>query len=60
MSKHARQYTIDLSPYQKRFYLEWKINPKGLAYNLNCINEIRGSLNANALEKSLDLLVNEY
>lgn len=44
--------------YQKRFYLEWALDPKGLAYNTPLIYRVKGELALSALQKALDHFVN--
>jgi len=53
------QILLDASKYQYRFWLEWKLNPKSLAYNLCLLFEINGNLKKPCLFKALDRLVNK-
>ncbi len=46
--------------FQKRFWLEWKINPQNQAYNTPLTFVIEGSLDKIALHNALSVFVNEY
>lgn len=51
---------VEISQYQKRFYIEWKINPNSTSYNTPLIYEIHGNLNLNALEYALKVFIHRY
>ncbi|WP_186646711.1 non-ribosomal peptide synthetase [Fluviispira vulneris] len=51
---------IELSYYQKRFWLEWKLNPHNIAYNTPIIFDLKGSINVEAIIFSLESYVNHY
>ena len=43
---------LDLSIYQKNFYLEWRMDPDSSKYNTCLTFEINGPLNIEALKKN--------
>jgi hypothetical protein len=51
---------LDLSIYQKNFYLEWRMDPDSTNYNINLHFEIDGSLSVTSLKKSIQEFVNDY
>ncbi|KAB8028094.1 non-ribosomal peptide synthetase [Fluviispira multicolorata] len=52
--------TLELSYYQKRFWLEWQLNPNSIAYNTPIIFDLKGSINIDAIIFSLESYVNYY
>ena len=44
---------------QQRFWLEWKLDPEGIAYNLPYLFEINGDLNIGALKNAFEYYVNK-
>ena len=44
---------------QQRFWLEWKLDPEGIAYNLPYLFEINGDLNIGALKNTFEYYVNK-
>ena len=44
------------TPWQKRFWLEWQLAPKSLAYNITLIYQITGKLD----KKNFEETVNTY
>ena len=51
---------LDLSIYQKNFYLEWRMDPDSSQYNTCLTYEINGPLNIQALKRTLFELSNHY
>jgi amino acid adenylation domain-containing protein len=51
---------IDISQYQKRFWIEWKLYPNRISYNTPLIFEMRGKLNSDALLYALETFINHY
>ncbi len=51
---------LNLSAVQKQFWLQYQQEPEGSAYNMASLFEIKGSLNTDAVRKTLDLLVNRH
>ncbi|KTC83449.1 condensation domain-containing protein [Legionella cincinnatiensis] len=49
---------IEASSYQKNFYLEWKLDPDSIKYNLFLLFEIHGTLDIQLLEKSIIQFIN--
>ncbi len=49
---------VELSRYQKRFWLEWKLAPASTAYNTPLIFDIQGHLNTAALFYALEHFIN--
>ena len=48
---------LPISEYQKRFFLEWAINPLGNAYNESFINKISGNLDKKAFKQACELFI---
>jgi amino acid adenylation domain-containing protein len=51
---------IDISLYQKRFWIEWKLNPQSTSYNTPLFFEINGIVNQDALRYALHTFINHY
>ncbi len=55
-----KKQILDASIYQKRFWLEWKLDPESRAYNVSFAFKIQGELNKNALYSALHHLVDSH
>lgn len=51
---------LTASRYQKRFFVEWKLNPKSISYNTVLAFEIFGELNRQALHGALNQFIHDY
>ncbi|MEM9244044.1 MAG: AMP-binding protein, partial [Pseudomonadota bacterium] len=51
--KHDTQQ-IPISIYQKRFFVEWKLNPTSSKYNVSLVNKLRGKLDHQAIKKACE------
>ena len=48
---------LPVSEYQRKFFIEWAINPSGNAYNESFINRITGNLNREAFRQACEHFV---
>ncbi len=51
---------MDISSYQKRFWLEWKLDPKSSKYNTPLVYTLQGNLNIEALSQALSEYINHF
>ncbi|MED7789340.1 condensation domain-containing protein [Francisella sp. 19X1-34] len=45
---------LPISEYQKRFFLEWAIDPESTKYNISLVYKITGNLDKKALKKACE------
>jgi len=48
---------LPISEYQKRFFLEWSLNPDEDTYNLSFVKKLTGNLNQKTLKKACELFI---
>ncbi|APJ02762.1 non-ribosomal peptide synthetase [Silvanigrella aquatica] len=53
-------YKIEISPYSKTFYIEWKIDPNSYKFNINFDQYLYGDLDVCKLDKSVKKFASEY
>lgn len=53
-------YKIKLSPYQKTFYNEWKINPSGSEYNIVFDQSLSSNIDILELQNALIRFISDY
>ncbi len=51
---------LPISIYQKRFWLEWAIDPESSAYNISALYKIQGELNKAALKKACEVFTRQH
>uniref|UniRef100_UPI00123C9CE0 condensation domain-containing protein n=1 Tax=Francisella sp. SYW-9 TaxID=2610888 RepID=UPI00123C9CE0 len=50
---------LPISEYQKRFFLEWAIDPESTKYNFSLVYKIKGNLNKEALKKACEKFIQD-
>lgn len=51
---------LPISEYQKRFFLEWVLNPNSSEYNVSMVSKINGNLHKEQLKQACNILIQEH